>query len=279
MQIHSFTRFLAFPFIVAAGYVMYQNAIDYYFSEAHSWILLPLIVILVGLYILSPQIDFWWLQKFPIKIDSRIKSWLQERSSFYQGLSETERVKFEKRLSLFMRAKEFALMSPEKMEMPEDMKAIIATNAVQMSFHQDNFLLSGYDRIVAYPHPFPTPYYKHLHSVETEEVDGVILLCIDYVVHGMTVVDEYNIALHAFAEAYLEKSKREDEVHVSDTDAALLPEISGIPMDKILKTIGFDHVDLVLVAIHHYLKYPNQFLTKLPVLCGQIKALLADRKN
>ncbi len=277
MQIHSFTRFVAFPFIVAAGYVMYQNTVDYYFSESYSWLLLPLIVILVALYILSPQIDFWWHQKYPIKLDSRIVAWLQERSSFYQNLSDQNRAKFEKRLSLFLESKEFFLMSPEKIEMPEDMKAIIATNAIQLSFHQDDYLFGGFDRIVAYPHPFPTPYYKHLHTVETEEVDGVVLLCIEYVVNGMTVADEYNIALHAFAEAYLEKSKSEDALQVAASDTIHLESISSISTDKIKKTIGFDQVDLRLVAIHHYIKYPQNFESTLPELYEQVSSLLIDK--
>jgi len=274
MQIHSLTRFIAFPFIIAGGYVFYKNATDDYFSEAYSWILFPLLIILVALYILSPSIDFWWHQKYPIKIGPPVIKWLNQYSSFYQGLNETQKAKFEKRLSLFMESKEFILMTAEKDTMPDDMKAIIACNAIHLTFDTEDYLVEGYDRIVAYMHPFPTPFYKHLHTVEIEEVDGVVLLCIDYVVRGMTHETEYNIALHAFAEIHMEKHQNTQMVDISKEDAGSLEEVSGISHEAILQTIGFDQVDTRLVALHHYLRYPEKFKSIMPDMYQKISELL-----
>jgi len=265
MQIHSITRFLAAPFLIGLVYVFYKSAIDYDFRDEYSWYVFPLLLICVALYMFSPQIDFWFHQKYPIKLDKPIVNWLDQKFPFYQRLSDSNKLIFRDRLSLFLEAKEFSLMKAEKMDMPEDMRFIIAAHAIWLSFGRDDYLYDKFDRVIAYMHPFPTPHYKHLHTVEAEIQDGVVLFSFEYVLRGIMDESNYNIGVHGFAEAFFESNEDLHWPTFITADTIKLEEISGLKNQMICDTIGFDKVDPLLVAIHHYCRYPENFRRILPI--------------
>jgi hypothetical protein len=269
MQIHSITRFIAAPFLFAIGYVLYQIGSSYEFRDAYGWVIFPLLIILVALYVFSPNIDFWYHKKYPIKLDASMINWLNTHFVFYQNLSDTDKDTFRNRMSLFMEAKEFYLMKREKETMPEEMKTIITAHAIWVSFGQDDYLLPSFDRIVAYTHPFPTPFYKHLHTIEVEENDGVLLFSFDHVINGLHHIEKYNVALHGFAEAYLKEWKISDR-KIAKIDDQLLEITSNIKLQSVLDTIGFDRTDSTLVASHHYFKFFDGLKNKAPEIFQNI---------
>lgn len=263
MQIHSITRFIAAPFLIGLVYVFYKSAIDYDFRDEYSWYVFPLLLICVALYMFSPQIDFWFHQKYPIRLDQPVVNWLEQKFPFYQSLSATDKMTFQNRMSLFLEAKEFSLMKAEKLDMPDDMSFIIAAHAIWLSFGRQDYLYDKFDRVIAYMHPFPTPFYKHLHTVEAEIEDGVVLLSFEYVLRGIMEESYYNIGLHGFANAFYESNPSLNWPTFAKDDIIILEEISGLSSQRICDTIGFDKVDPLLVAIHHYCRYPSRFKNKL----------------
>jgi len=270
MQIHSLTRFIAAPFAFALVYIFYQSAVDYDFRDAYSWVIFPLLVLCIALYIFSPQIDFWFHKKYPVALDQPVINWLEQQFPFYQSLADSDKLQFRNRLSLFMEAKEFFLMKAEKLDMPEDMKFIISAHAIWLTMGREDYLLDKFERIIAYMHPFPTPFYKHLHTVEAELQDGVVLLSFEYVLKALSAPDHYNIAIHGFAEAFHEMHQEINWSDISQQDEEQLQQISGLTTQRICDTIGFERVDQVLLAIHHYVQFPDHFKTKLPQLYQQI---------
>ncbi len=270
MQIHSITRFIAAPFLLAIGYVLYQVGGSYEFRDAYGWMVFPLLVILVALYVFSPNIDFWYHKKHPIKLDESMINWLNTYFVFYQSLSEKDKETFRNRMSLFMEAKEFYLMKREKEAMPEEMKTIITAHAIWVSFGHADYLLPSFDRIVAYTHPFPTPYYKHLHTVEVEENDGVILLSFEHVINGLHSKEKYNVALHGFADAYLQEWNKTETQNIDEQQLEL---VSNIKHQSILDTIGFDRTSSTLVASHHYFKFFNDLKQQTPELFTTLNAI------
>lgn len=270
MQVHSLTRFIAAPFAFVLVYIFYQSAVDYDFRDAYSWIIFPLLVLCIALYIFSPQIDFWFHKKHPLTLDPPVINWLEQQFPFYQTLAADDKTRFRNRLSLFMEAKEFSLMKAEKLNMPEDMKFIIAAHAVWLCLGRDDYLLDKFERIIAYMHPFPTPFYKQLHTVEAELQDGVVLLSFEYILKALSESGNYNIALHGFADAFHDMHHEIKWPVISKEDEDQLQQISGLTTQRICDTIGFERVDIVLVAIHHYLRFPEHFKIKLPQLYQQL---------
>ncbi len=270
MQIHSVTRFISAPFILALIFVFYQSSVSYEFRDAYGWLVFPLVIIAVAFYIFSPQIDFWYHQKYPVKLDKQIVDWLDKHFPFYQQLEETEQQKFRDRLSLFMEAKEFTLMKQELITMPEDMKMIISAHAIQVSFAHEDYLLDRFERIVAYTHPFPTPFYPHLHNVEVEENDGVLLFNFEQIMNSLQTEPSYNIAYHGFIEAYLIDWGL-DELQLTVNAEQTFQDISALTAEQINQSIGFDRAEANTVTIHHYVKFKNKMNEAAPKLFNEIK--------
>lgn len=273
MQVHSLTRFIAAPFGFALVYIFYQSAVEYDFRDEYSWLIFPLLVICVALYMFSPHIDFWFHEKYPVALDKPVVDWLENQFSFYQQLNAEDRIRFQHRLSLFMEAKEYSFMKVEKMEMPEDMKFIIAAHAVWLNFGRDDYLLNKFERIIAYMHPFPTPFYKQLHTAEAEIQDGVVLLSFEYILRALREDGNYNIGLHGFADAFCEMNGDIEWPHLTKENEESLEQVSGLSYQRICSTVGFERVDFVLVAIHHYLRYPSNFKKHLPYIYSQLDTI------
>jgi len=206
MRIHSLAHVLAAPFVVVTGIMLYLAFQNY--NMTASYALLPLVIIIVLIYIFAPQINFWWNQRNPPVLDNEIVDWFEQFSPFYKKLDTAGKKRYLDRISIFMEGKEFFSMGSEKNEMPDDFKAIIAEQAIKLTFHREDYMFNKYERIACYKHPFPSPQYKFLHTVETEHEDGVILYSLEHALPGITRKDEYyNIVLHGFIEAFIKRNK------------------------------------------------------------------------
>jgi len=95
MQIHSFSRVLALPLLLAAlGILYYSFTID----NTHSiWIFLP-VVLLVVTYVFNGQIDHYYHRRWPLNLDEKLKQWLTNYFPFYNHSVTQDKEKFEYRL-------------------------------------------------------------------------------------------------------------------------------------------------------------------------------------
>lgn len=241
MKIYSLANVLAFPLIIVFVIILYLSG-DYTYQGISVW-MIPLAIVVAIIYVMKPQIDFWWHSKNPTKLDQPIIDWLNKYSSFYQNLAEGDKNKFEDRLSIFVRSKSFEMMvGPEKQEMPEDLKAIIAHCAIQVSFGDENFLFEPFDHYILYQHPFPSPDHPYIHSYEINREDGVILWSLEQLIPGLLDQNEYNIGIHGFVEAknidYLPDSKDLTPQELKKIQMTL--GLRDINMGVIMKTLEID---------------------------------------
>ena len=251
MKIRSLSSILYFPLFVATIVILYFG----YGSNDGLlvWILLP-VILTIAIYVGQGQIDYWWLKSNPAPLDERIENWLTKHSDYYTSLNESYKLEYRNRLSNYLFAREFMVVgNKEQREAPEDIKAIIASQAINLTFGDEDYLLDDYDRIFLYTHPFPSPRFKFLHTVETEHVDKTIILSMDHAVHGIVKpMQHYNIALHAFADAYTHAHPEKDYPPVHQLGWEAPEQILRMNKDHILKTCGFDHLDLLVVHIVAY---------------------------
>lgn len=263
MRIHSFASIVGFPFALAFAIIMYYM----FTTEDHdlSFWLIPSIIILAIIWIFSPQINYWWWKRNPPPLDPPILKWLQTYSPFYNSLSDESQRNFERRMSLFILGKEFGSMGEEKRELPEDLKGIIANNAIQLTFGRPDFLFDKFDRIVVYKHPFPTPSKQYLHTVETETEDGTLIFSMEHLVPGMLRKGEfYNIGLHGFIDAFLHENQKINYPNIDHITWQQLEKISGFSIENILATTGLKEVNKLTVAINHYVTFFDHFSKELP---------------
>lgn len=273
MRIYSFATFLAAPFAIALGIILYMafTRDDYY--DLLNWILPPFFILAI-IWVMTPQINWWWWKRNPPPLDQPILKWLQQFSPFYNSLSEVSKKNFERRLVLFIKAKDFATMGEERGELPEDLKAIIAHNAIQLTFGRKDFLFDKYERVAAYKHPFPTPGKQYLHTVETETEDGTLIFALEYLIPGMLRKGEfYNIGLHGFIDAFLDINKSISFPNIDHVTWEQLEQVSGFSSEYLLNLTGLKEINKLTVLINHYVTFNDKLRKQLPDEANQLEEI------
>jgi hypothetical protein len=186
--------------------------------------------------------------------------------AFYQTLSNEERTKFNTRAMLFVESREFLGQGIDPF--PEDVKYMIAYDAVMISFHKKDFLFDPYTRIVLYLHPFLTPAIPdHVHTYETEHEDGTIIFSMEQFLAGFVQPSKYlQTGLLAFADLFVRKylpdQKLPDEQLIWDQ----LSAISGWTKPKIEEFTGLPVERIESIMIHHWFAFPAQMRSQAPEL-------------
>lgn len=265
MRIHSISNLLILPFAGLVAYILYRNFVSSDYLDPFNYLLLPALIAIVVLYLFGPQINHWWHKKNPPKLYSKITDWLEKYSTFYNGLSESNQERFRNRLSIYLESRSFTIMRDEPSNLPEDFKAIIAHNFIQLSFGFEDYLLDPYERVVVYNHAFPSPEKQFLHTVETNHEDGVLLFSLEHLVPGMLQKDKfYNIGMHGYIEAFMNKHSDIDWPALEDSIALRLELISNLTMKKVESILGFEIDNMQIIAINYFFTYPKRFAETLP---------------
>ena len=255
-----FSKFLSFPFVItllACLYFVWEG-------ELNPIYIVPNVIIIVSIYVLSPQIDWLWYLRNPPEMDKKLRFFLEKVFPYYRNLSPREKKRFEIRVNMYMIATDFM---PKAMEhVPEDIKGLIAANIVMLTFGQKDYRLPTFEKIVIYPHPFPSPQFpKHLHSSEIFEEDGVILFSVEHLIPGATQQTKfYNIALHEYARIF---AKTYPDRPYPKLDASIpekLEMISGFENEKVREYIGLPQLDPFLLSINYFFTFPVKFKQILP---------------
>ncbi len=273
MKIHNFSRVLGFPFAICFAIILYLSIQNHDYDLSY-WMIPPFVMVAI-IFIMAPQIDFWWNKRNPPGVEQPVRDWLLTHSPFYQKLDSAGKKKFEDRLSIYLLGKEFITMAKQKQDgMPEDIKAVIAHNAIVITFYHEDFMMGDFDRIVVYQHPFPTPHNQFLHTVETEREDGVMLFALDYLLHGtINTKQYYNIGMHGHVEAFMKNNPTLPWDNLTETTWEHLLAICGFTREQIVSVIGFKNQDIIPVILTCYFTYPDRFRKVSPHDAGRLDGI------
>ncbi len=240
------------------------------------YLLIPAVIILTIIYIMNPQIDWWWYKKHPPELDSRMRQFLIKHAAFYNGLSVNDKKKFRNRMALYEMSVEFMPKGWESV--PDDIKGIIAANAVRMTFNKANFLLPKYERIVVYPTLFPSPQHpKVFHASELFEEDGVLLFSAKQIMWSFVQSQRcYNLVLHEFIKAYQDIFPDLVFPTVEEKDWGKLEAISGLSKASIEGMIRLPNISPTIVSANFFFTFPNKFRATQPALYKKWAAIFSD---
>ena len=257
---------LAIPFIIWIAYVLIQIfAYDVY--GIGQWVIPP-VIILTALYVFSPQIDWWWYNRYPPKLDEKLKRYLQKISPFYVALSSENKEKFEQRIFFYLEGNDFSGMNMDGV--PEDIKASIAVHPVSMTFNQENFMLAPFERIVLYKHPFPSPNMKFLHASETNEEDGVILFSVEQLLQSQLRPDLFiNLGYYEYAHVYRFVSKKPIP-DIPESPWQIVEKLLHIDKEAISNFTGFENPNLWSSFTAAFFGKPDIFMNEYPALFGEL---------
>lgn len=219
------------------------------------FLVIPAIIGGLG-YLFSAQLDFWWLQQNPPKLDQKIKTIYELNSEFYRNLDPQKKRLFDSRVELYIEAKEWIYVgSPGGM--PYDLKGLIAFQAVRMTINMKDFLLEPYDRIVLYPNPFLSPSHpERYHASEINHDDGVIILSLKHVLPAFRDPLRYfDVALYEFGRAFKHSVKHTTLPAIDENFFYNLYDVANYGHREIMGVVGLPDIDPFGVAVHHYFTY------------------------
>lgn len=245
---------LAVLFILLGVWVGFK--VHYSGQEELTWLLIPIMLVLATIWALRPQIDFWWHQKFPPELDPMGRK-IVEQYPFYQQLTEVDQAKFRSRTDIFINNKSFLAMGSE--EVPDDIKIMVAANAVILTLDQDDFLLEPFDQIVFYVNSFPSPLYPgKFHNSEMESEDGTLIFSLKTMLPSqINSSRRYNIVLHEWAKVLLHKYP--DYLTTINYSWEELEQISGLSKQDIEIQVGLPIDDIRPVILHHKIWFSDYF--------------------
>ncbi len=265
-------RLIAIPFLILTvvfGYWTLEK------SNIFSYFLLVFMIALALIYTFSPQINWWWYKRHPPEIDKQMRQLLIDNLPFYNNLSVNNKKKFRNRMALYMMAVDF--MPKGWDNVPSDIKGVIATNIVQMTFNQKDFLLPKFERIVVYTIPFPSPQFpKNLHASEIYAEDGVLLFSAQQMMWPFLQPQQYyNLVLHEYIKVYQLSYPNKDYPILKEEDWQVLTQISRFKKEHITGIIGLPEIDLSVVSGTLFFTHPQQYSAIAPDLYKKWEAIFA----
>jgi Mlc titration factor MtfA (ptsG expression regulator) len=242
-------------------------------DSGYALYVIPSALGLVILYIMHPQIDWWWYNKHPKELDEKVRQLLERHFPFYLELNPEQKTRFRKRMTLFPMAKEFMPRGFETL--PEDIKAMLAANTIMLTFGQKDYLLDKFQTIVVYPKPFPSPQFPRLfHAAEHFAEDGVLLFSAEQLMLGSLQAQQYfNIVLYELARIYPLHFPHLVLPELPANSWETLASISGFSKAIIEQTIGLPEPDIQAVAMCHFFLFPVPFKAQLPDLYMKYRGL------
>ena len=271
------SKYLNFP--LGLGAIIF-GSLAVFCTDAHLPYLifatLACIIGMIGVYFFSDVIDWKWYKDNPPTVEDEMRNLLNKRLPFYQNLSAEDKVKFETRVEMYVRANEFIPNGWE--HVPYDIQAWIAVNPVMLTFHQEDFLLADYERIVIYPHSFPSPQYpEQFHCSEVYPEDGVILFSVEKLLPGVMQPRAYfNIGIYEYAKVYKLMYPHLTYPEMSSLDWMAFEQIVNYTKTKLEDYIGLNDLDSWGILVALIFSHPQEMSEKLSAHSKHVASLLGD---
>jgi Mlc titration factor MtfA (ptsG expression regulator) len=150
-------------------------------------------------------------------IDPLYKASIEKYLPFYRRLNPTEKKAFEKRVQKFINQKQFIARGMDRIT--DEMKALIAGAAIQLTFGYPSIYFAHFTRILVYPDNYYSEISRRYHKGEVN-MGGLIVLSWKNFVEGfIDEADGRNLGLHEMAHALrLENAIRNEEYGFLDDE-------------------------------------------------------------
>lgn len=201
---------------------------------------------------------------------------LRKYNTYYKRLNNKGRVKFVKRTYDFVQ--NIIFYGKNGIIVTEEMKIVISSAAVQLTFGHTDYLFNNFRYIFVYPEPF----YSKIHDQYLKGgtyPKGIIAISWDFFIDGYKDdEDGINLGLHEMAHTLLlQLSDDQFETYIDDWFSVSRKEFLNIregDSTMFRSYAGTNRHEFLAVAIECFFEQPNEFKKKLPKIYGGLKVLL-----
>jgi Mlc titration factor MtfA (ptsG expression regulator) len=220
-----------------------------------------------------------------LPVPTKYREILQKYFKYYQDLSPTNKIKFERKVTEFIYGKQFIPRQVD--EVTIEAKVLIAASAVQLTFGLPDIYLRFFRKILVYPNDYYSSITRRFHKGEVNPRFGMIVLSWQSFVDGYIVPnDSRNLGLHEMAHALrFEQMIRSEDLPPFDED--LLEQFDDIAHkmcnDEAFASQTFlrpyactNEQEFFSVSVENFFERPEEFNKELPELYNILTKLLAQ---
>lgn len=219
-----------------------------------------------------------------LPLKEKYRRHLENYFLYYKNLPSRQKSKFEKRVQHFINIKQFHARGFQKVT--DEMKALIAASAVQITFGLPGIFFSHFKKILIYPDKYFSTINKKHHKGEVNPRHGVIVLSWQAFVEGyVDHQDSINLGLHEMAHALrLENSivnneyrfLKEDLLEAWKIEAAReVKKSKSEATSSIFRSYAFTNEhEFFAVAVENFFERPGNFADYNPELYNTLVRLL-----
>lgn len=225
----------------------------------------------------------YWYKKFPPQIPNHYHRTLNAYSEYYQYLTSENKKRFLKRLYILLR---FIRFIPKGLpHVTEEMKVVIGSAIIQITFGLDNYLVSRFNTIYVVPRAYRFRDYKEPFLGHVDFASEIVCFSWQDVKTGFFIADDaVNVALHEMAHC-LEKENTFRQIFNTFFDskkwniwaerAYKKMQIIRRRENQFLKNYGGQNMhEMFAVCIETFFEKPDEFRHYLPELFDSLRELL-----
>lgn len=267
------SRFVIFLLIIPVAFFLFLG-----WEKDEEWAryAIPFIVLAAAAFSMSPQIDWWWYKRNLPDLDAPVKKILESLFPFYQRLNESEKKIFCQRTALSMMATDFIVPSgDDDKKIPEDLKALLLSHAVMMTWDKENFIMDSYEKVVVYAKLFPSPQYPtQLHAAESNPEDGVALFATERMLQALMEPDKvFNAVAYEYAKIFMTHYQSE-KFPLPENVWEIIEQIGGINKETIEEHLGLPEPDVSAILLSYVRLFSQQFNNVQPELYDDLSMRL-----
>lgn len=220
------------------------------------------------------HLRIYWHTRRIVTIPVTYHQYLSHYNDYYKGLTAELKIEFQKRV---MVALKFLNFSPVHFDVvTEEMKIVIASALIQITFGLDKYILRRFKTILVVPNTYSYGQYKALLG-HVDHNENLIAMSWPSVQEGFIIPhDANNVALHELAHALQQENQDRlffadffDAVSVENFENAGLTELWKIRRHKhsyLRDYAGQNMLELFAVSMECFFEQPEAFQHHVPGL-------------
>lgn len=208
---------------------------------------------------------------------------LSNEFEFYKKLSPRFKLYFEHRVATFIEI--YPFYGKENLVVTDQMRVLIASTAVMLTFGMRNFLFTLIKKVIIYPNVYYSKINDNYHKGEFNPRMKAIVFSWKHFMEGYEISnDNLNLGLHEFSHVLDFQGKLN-----SDTSATIFAVTHAEIMEQIKRPSNYKRLlesnyfriyaytndfEFIAVILEHFFETPSQFKREFPELYEKVRMMI-----
>ncbi|WP_395059281.1 zinc-dependent peptidase [Flavobacterium sp.] len=208
---------------------------------------------------------------------------LKEQFHYYNTLSDNKKKYFEHRVAVFISKYEF--IGKEEFLITDEVKILIASTSVMLTFGMRNYLYSNIDKIIVYPEQYYSTINEVYHKGEfNPRMRTIVFSWQDFKAGFEITNDNLNLGIHEFTHVLHLHGLMSDDASAiifSRMHNQIQKEVNHpVNKEKLISSAYFriyaytNRFEFLAVILEHYFESPEIFKQEFPQLYSNVSKML-----